>query len=104
MEHEPHPRQGYFPGKYNGDHLGFDIKSFESDDRERLIEVKTAGFGGLTPFFASKNEVAFSEKCENEFQLYRLFHFTRQPKLFVLPGSLRDICLLEPNQYSASPR
>lgn len=40
-----------------GDHLGYDIKSFEIDGRDRLIEVKTTRFGALTPFFASKNEV-----------------------------------------------
>lgn len=86
-----------------GDHLGFDIKSFEFDGRDRLIEVKTTRFGELTPFFASRNEVDFSEEREREYQLYRLFHFTKQPKLFVLPGSLRSTCTLEPNQYSAQP-
>lgn len=87
-----------------GDHLGFDIKSFELNGRDRLIEVKTTRFGELTPFFASKNEVEFSEERKGEYQLYRLFHFTKQPRLFVLPGSLRESCTLEPNQYSASPR
>jgi len=87
-----------------GDHLGFDILSFETDERERLIEVKTTRFGALTPFFASKNEVEVSETKESEYQLYRLFNFARQPKLFVLPGSLRNTCSLDPMQYSALPR
>ena len=87
-----------------GDHLGFDILSFETDEREKLIEVKTTRFGSLTPFFASKNEVLVSETRENEYQLYRLFNFAREPKLFVLPGSLRNTCSLDPIQYSALPR
>lgn len=87
-----------------GDQLGFDIKSFEIDGRDRLIEVKTTRFGELTPFFATKNEVEFSEEQDSAYQLYRLFHFTKQPRLFVLPGSLRESCILEPNQYSALPR
>ncbi|MFA6561716.1 MAG: DUF3883 domain-containing protein [Verrucomicrobiia bacterium] len=87
-----------------GDHLGFDIKSFETDGRERLIEVKTTRFGALTPFFASKNEVDVSEEREAEYQLYRLFSFTQQPRLFVLPGSLRRTCLLDPIQFAALPR
>lgn len=87
-----------------GDHLGFDILSFETDEREKLIEVKTTRFGSMTPFFASKNEVEVSETRENEYQLYRLFNFARQPKLFVLPGSLRETCSLDPTQYSALPR
>jgi hypothetical protein len=87
-----------------GDHLGFDILSFETNEREKLIEVKTTRFGSLTPFFASKNEVLVSETRENEYQLYRLFNFAHEPKLFVLPGSLRNTCSLDPMQYSALPR
>jgi hypothetical protein len=40
---------------------------------------------------------------ENDYQLYRLFNFSAQPKLFVLPGSLRETCALEPLQFSALP-
>lgn len=87
-----------------GDHLGFDIKSFETNGRDRLIEVKTTRFGALTPFFASKNEVQVSEAREAEYQLYRLFNFFKQPKLFALPGSLRNTCSLDPIQFSALPR
>lgn len=86
-----------------GDHLGFDIKSYEIDGSDRLIEVKTTRFGALTPFFASKNEVEVSTAREAEYQLYRLFKFTEQPKLFVLPGSLRKTCSLDPIQFSALP-
>jgi hypothetical protein len=86
-----------------GDHLGFDIKSFETDGRDRLIEVKTTRFGALTPFFASKNEVDVSQARETEYQLYRLFNFAKQPKLFALPGSLRNTCSLDPIQFSALP-
>lgn len=86
-----------------GDHLGFDISSFETDGRDRLIEVKTTRFGVLTPFFASKNEVEISAARETEYQLYRLFSFAEQPKLFVLPGSLRNTCSLDPIQFSALP-
>lgn len=87
-----------------GDHLGFDIKSFETNGRDRLIEVKTTRFGALTPFFASKNEVDVSEAREVEYQLYRLFNFVQQPRLFVLPGSLRNSCSLDPIQFAALPR
>jgi len=87
-----------------GDHLGFDILSFETDGRERPIEVKTTRFGALTPFFASRNEVDVSEARDAEYQLYRLFNFTQQPKLFVLPGSLRKSCSLDPTQFAALPR
>ena len=86
-----------------GDHLGYDIHSFESDGRNRLIEVKTTRFGAMTPCFATRNELGISDAYEREYQLYRLFSF-REPKLFVLPGSLRNTCELEPVSFSALPK
>jgi hypothetical protein len=86
-----------------GDGLGYDIQSFEVDGSERLIEVKTTRFGPLTPFFASRNEVNVSEDQQETFHLYRLFKFTEQPRLFTLPGSLSQTCILEAVQFSATP-
>ena len=86
-----------------GDHLGYDILSFENDGRERLIEVKTTRFGPMTPFFASRNEVNFSEGHDAEYQLYRLFKFSERPKLFTLAGSLKTSCQLEPVNFAAIP-
>lgn len=86
-----------------GDHLGFDIVSFERDGQERLIEVKTTRFGAMTPFFASRNEVNVSAKRDAQYQLYRLFSFHSQPRLFTLSGSLRNSCRLDPANYSALP-
>jgi hypothetical protein len=87
-----------------GDGLGYDIMSFETDGRERYIEVKTTSFGSRTPFFASKGEVAVSEELAEKYQLYRVFRFRESPKLFMLGGSLRQSCALDPIQYRASLR
>ena len=89
--------------KTKGDFLGFDILSFENNGRERLIEVKTTRFGALTRFFASSNEVEFSEFRKQEFHLYRLFNFDKGPKFFVLIGSLRETCQLKAISFSAVP-
>jgi hypothetical protein len=89
--------------KTKSDSLGYDIQSFEIDGRQRLIEVKTTRFGALTPFFASRNEVTVSDDRQAEYQLYRLFKFSQQPRLFVLTGSLHQTCSLEPIQFSAIP-
>ena len=85
-----------------GDGLGYDILSFETDGRERLIEVKTTSFGARTPFFASKREVAVSDERAQNFSLYRVFKFREAPKIFILPGSLRESCELDPVQFRAS--
>jgi hypothetical protein len=87
-----------------GDGFGYDIHSFEEDGRDRLIEVKTTRFGALTPFFVSCNEVNVSVERHDEYQLYRLYSFTEQPKLFVLGGSLRTTCELEAASFSALPK
>jgi hypothetical protein len=86
-----------------GDGPGYDIRSFEVDGRDRLIEVKTTRFGALTPFFASRNEVETSEERPEAYQVYRLFSFRAQPRLFTIRGSLRISCQLEPWSYSAVP-
>lgn len=86
----------------HGDGLGFDILSFETSGKERLIEVKTTRLGAMTPFFASANEVAVSDEVRECYHLYRLFKFEECPKLFVLPGSLRESVVLEPVVFRAS--
>lgn len=82
---------------------GFDILSFETDGRERLVEVKTTRFGQMTPFFASNNEVEVSDKRSVEYHVYRLFDFSKSPRLFMLNGSMRSTCTLEAVQYRAMP-
>jgi hypothetical protein len=84
-----------------GDGLGFDILSYEPTSEERFVEVKTTNFGPDTPFFASRNEVAFSERESRGYRLSRVFSFRSAPRLFVLPGSLSESCRLEPETYRA---
>jgi hypothetical protein len=85
-----------------GDGLGFDIHSFDDDGRDRLIEVKTTKFGEMTPFFASRTEVRVSEEKGERFHLYRVFSFSEKPRIFVLPGSLKQSCVLDPVEYRAT--
>ncbi len=82
-----------------GDGLGFDVLSFEKDGRERFIEVKTTAFGKETPFFISQNEVGFARENANQFHLYRLFDFRRNPRLFDLPGVVEQHCQMSPSNY-----
>jgi hypothetical protein len=84
-----------------GDGLGYDILSFESNGRERLIEVKTTAFGELTPFYVSRNEIARSNADADKYRLYRLFDFREKPRVFQLPGSISGYCALDPVTYLA---
>jgi len=86
-----------------GDGLGFDIISFdESDDSERMLEVKATGLGKYFPFYITENEVRCSEDVPEQYQLFRVFDFGRTPRLFILNGSLRRLCRLDPILYRAS--
>jgi uncharacterized protein DUF3883 len=86
-----------------GDGLGFDVLSFDAaDESERLIEVKTTGLGKYFPFYVTATEVRCSEDVAERFHLFRVFDFGRQARAYVLVGSLRASCLLEPTQYRAA--
>lgn len=85
-----------------GDGLGYDIRSFESDGNERFIEVKTTSFGERTPFFVSANEVRFSKDRASQFHLYRLFDFRAAPRLFQLDGPIELHCNLDATTFRAS--
>lgn len=87
-----------------GDHEGYDILSFEESGRERLIEVKTTKYGGETPFYVSRKEVAVSRRDADKYQVYRLFEFRRSPRLYTLAGAVEQSCTLSPTTYLAFPR
>jgi hypothetical protein len=84
-----------------GDGLGFDVRSFEANGGDRLIEVKTTTYGKYIPFFVTRNELQVSRDEAGAYQLYRLFHFRRDPRLFNLPGALDKSCDLDPAVYTA---
>ena len=74
----------------------------EVDDSERFVEVKTTTEGKYFPFFVTANEVRCSEAMASQYHLYRLFRFTQRPRLYVLHGTLSDLCRLEPVSYRAT--
>lgn len=80
----------------------FDISSFDDDGSERLILVRTTTCGRSFPFYVSRNQVAFSEERADNFLLYRVFSFSRGPRMFMLPGAISSHCRLEPQTYRAS--
>jgi hypothetical protein len=90
--------------KVRGDHEGYDILSFEESGAERLIEVKTTKYGGDTPFFVTRNEMLVSERHSLSYQLYRLFAFRDDPRLYTLVGAIPSTCRLAAATYLARPK
>lgn len=87
-----------------GDGLGYDVRSFFDDGRERFIEVKTTQLGPLTPFYISDAEVAFSIEHPADYALYRVFDFRATPAMYSLEGAVDVSCALRPVQFLGMPK
>jgi hypothetical protein len=85
-----------------GDGAGYDIRSFNPDGSDRLIEVKTTNGTALTPFYLSENERAFSDERPEAFRLVRLHDFREKPAGFELVPPLDQWVKLMPTAYRAS--
>ena len=77
-------RQVRWVSDQDGDGAGYDIASFASDGRPRLIEVKTTNGWERTPFHITRNELAVAEERRTDWVLFRLWNFSREPKAFEL--------------------
>jgi len=95
-------RKVEWTSEIHGDGAGYDIRSFELDGGERLIEVKTTNGPAKTPFFVSENERAFSDERPEAFRLLRLYSFIEKPSAFELRPPLSDRLILNPVNYRAS--
>jgi|GEM_PF-3576981 len=92
--------------KTKGDHIGYDVLSFDLVGDEKWIEVKTTKGIQTTRFHISENQISTSERNPDNYQLHRLFDFdvtTLKTKLYVLNGNLRTQLSLVPTKYLASP-
>jgi hypothetical protein len=85
-----------------GDGAGYDIHSFDPSGAELFVEVKTTNLHRRFPFIVTRNEVRVSEQAHEQYRLYRLFQFARDPHFFVLPGALSESCNLEARSYTAN--
>lgn len=88
--------------KTQGDGLGYDIRSFDRDGRDRFIEVKTTAYAAETPFFVTPNEIAFSKDYTQHFHIFRLFNFRARPRMFTLSGSIESNCDLDAVSFRAT--
>lgn len=87
-----------------GDGLGFDIRSFDPDGTEKLIEVKTTKQGVHWPMMLSRNEIEVSAVEKDRYHLYRLHDFRPDSvRFYALQGDLREVCDLAPETYTALP-
>ncbi|MER9845390.1 DUF3883 domain-containing protein [Mesorhizobium australicum] len=86
----------------DGDGAGYDIRSFDVDGIDRLIEVKTTNGWERTPFHVTRNELAASDRHRNDWLLMRLWNFAREPRAFELRPPLGVHVSLMASVYRAS--
>jgi hypothetical protein len=88
----------------DGDGAGYDIRSFDVDGGERLIEVKTTNGWERTPFQITRNELAVADAHRSDWWLMRLWNFAREPQAFELRPPLEAHVSLMAISYQASFR
>jgi hypothetical protein len=81
------------------DCAGFDILSKNLNGTDKYIEVKTTKLSKDTPIFFSKNEYEFSKEKVKQYNLYRVFNFSKTPKMFFLTGDFDSFCNKEAIQF-----
>ena len=86
----------------DGDGAGYDILSFDHRGLERLIEVKTTNGGARTPFILTRNEIEVSVERPNEWTVYRVHQFARNPLIFCIFPPLESTIRLRPDTWRAS--
>jgi hypothetical protein len=77
--------------------LSFDV----ADESERMLEVKATGLGKFFPFYVTANEVRCSDDIPNKYHLFRVFDLGQEPQVYILHGSLKILCQLEPVLFRA---
>jgi hypothetical protein len=86
-----------------GDAAGYDIASFWADGRDRKIEVKTTNLGARTPFYITRWEIETSRRHAASYSLFRVHGFARDPRIYVLDGSIEELARLEPSVFLGIP-
>jgi hypothetical protein len=85
-----------------GDAAGYDIESFTQDGQSKYIEVKTTKGVAETPFYMTKNEIAFCQSHYDEYQLYRVYKYEpaiSSGNFFIIKGDIEKAFEFTPTQY-----
>ena len=88
----------------DGDGAGYDVLSFDSAGREKLIEVKTTNGSARTPFFLSRNECDVAAERPADWRIYRVHCFSKEARIFTIAPPLEDSVHLVAETWRASFR
>jgi hypothetical protein len=88
----------------DGDGYGYDVKSFEPDGKERLLEVKTTCGHERTAFWLTKREMDVASDRSDIYRIRRVFHFRNQVRMFEIVPPLHEELSITASAFLATPR
>ncbi|MGY8707169.1 DUF3883 domain-containing protein [Bradyrhizobium sp. 18BD] len=88
----------------DGDGYGYDVRSFEADGQERLLEIKTTCGHERTAFWLTRREVEVSAQQSDKYRIRRVFHFRNRAQMFEIAPPLKHALFMTPAAYMAEPR
>lgn len=88
----------------DGDGFGYDVKSFEADGQERLLEIKTTCGHERTAFWLTRREIDVAAENSGIYRIRRVFHFRNRAQMFEVAPPLEEPLLLTPSTFLAAPR
>lgn len=88
----------------DGDGFGYDVRSFNPDGQERLLEIKTTCGHERTPFWLTKREVDVAAERSDRYRVRRVFHFRNHAQMFEIAPPLEDALFMTPSAFTAEPR
>jgi hypothetical protein len=86
----------------DGDGAGYDVLSYDLTGRERLLEVKTTNGSARTPFFLTRNERELARERPDDWRIYRVHLFAKEPRVFTIAPPLENAVNLRPETWRAS--
>jgi Protein NO VEIN, C-terminal len=88
----------------DGDGAGYDVLSFDRTGHERLLEVKTTNGSARTPFFLTRNELGLATERPEDWRIYRVHLFAKDPRIFTITLPVENELNLLPDTWRASFR
>jgi hypothetical protein len=88
----------------DGDGYGYDVRSFEPDGQERLLEIKTTCGHERTAFWLTRREVDVAAENSEVYRLRRVFHFRNRAQMFEICPPLEEGLVMTAATFLAAPR
>jgi hypothetical protein len=80
----------------DGDGYGYDVRSFEPDGQERLLEIKTTCGHERTAFWLTRREIDVAAEQCGVYRIRRVFHFRNRAQMFEVAPPLEAGLLMSP--------